>query len=113
MVKEKKKNPQGAAIAQMIVDQYQPGSPEEVQEAMKDIFGPIFEAMLQGEMEEHLGYASNDHGSKETANRRNGVQREKRAKLIRRVDNFSTPGSGRLFSAADHPETQPGHQWHR
>ena len=37
MVREKKKNPQGAAIAQMIVDQYQPGSPEEVQEAMKDI----------------------------------------------------------------------------
>ena len=35
----------------MIVDQYQPDSPEAVQEAIKDIFGPIFEAMLQGEME--------------------------------------------------------------
>ena len=58
----------------MIVDQYQPDSPEAVQEAIKDIFGPIFEAMLQGEMEEHLGYASNDHGSKGTANRRNGYK---------------------------------------
>ena len=74
MTRGKKEPPQGAAIAQMIVDQYQPGSPEEVQEAMKDIFGPIFEAMLQGEMEAHLGYASNDHGSKETANRRNGYK---------------------------------------
>lgn len=56
----------------MILEQYKPGSREEVQDAMKDIFGPIFEAMLQGEMEGHLGYASNDHGGKETDNRRNG-----------------------------------------
>ena len=72
MSRRKKDNRQGAAIAQQIVEQYKPGSAEEVQEAIKDIFGPIFEAMLQGEMEEHLGYASNDHGSKGTANRRNG-----------------------------------------
>lgn len=32
----------------------------------------MFEAMLQGEMDSHLGYESNDHGSKETTNRRNG-----------------------------------------
>ena len=41
---------------------------------MENIFGPIFEAMLQGEMEEHLGSANNDHGSKGTANRRNGYK---------------------------------------
>mgnify|MGYP001771780383 CR=1 FL=1 len=29
-------------------------------------------AMLQGEMDNHLGYTSNDHGSKDTDNRRNG-----------------------------------------
>ena len=56
----------------MILEAYKPGSREEVQDAIKDVFGPIFEAMLQGEMEGHLGYASNDHGSKETDNRRNG-----------------------------------------
>ena len=33
---------------------------------MKDIFGPIFEAMLQGEMNAHLGYSSNNHDYKET-----------------------------------------------
>ena len=74
MARRKKTPPQGAAIAQMIVDQYQPSSAEEVQAAIKDIFGPIFEAMLQGEMEAHLGYASNDHGSKGTENRRNGYK---------------------------------------
>ena len=72
MARRKKDNRPGEEIAQMIVEQYKPSSAEEVQDAIKDIFGPIFEAMLQGEMEDHLGYASNDHGSKKTANRRNG-----------------------------------------
>lgn len=31
----------------------------------------MFEAMLQGEMNSHLGYESNDHGAKSTVNRRN------------------------------------------
>jgi putative transposase len=60
------------AIAQAIIDQYQPTSAEEMQDALKDIFGPMFEAMLQGEMDSHLGYESNDHGYKNTENRRNG-----------------------------------------
>ena len=43
-----------------------------MQDAIKDVFGPMFEAMLQGEMDSHLGYSNNDHGSKSTSNRRNG-----------------------------------------
>ena len=31
-----------------------------MQDALKDIFGPMFEAMLQGEMNSHLGYSSNE-----------------------------------------------------
>lgn len=60
------------AIAKAIIDEYQPNNAEEMQEALKDIFGPMFEAMLQGEMDSHLGYETNDHGSKNTNNRRNG-----------------------------------------
>ena len=54
------------------MDEYKPQSTEEMQDALKDIFGPMFEAMLQGEMDSHLGYESNDHGPKNTENRRNG-----------------------------------------
>ena len=43
-----------------------------MQDALKDIFGPMFEPMLQGEMDSHLGYESNDRGYKDTNNRRNG-----------------------------------------
>ncbi len=48
-----------------------------MQNALKDIFGPMFEAMLQGEMDSHLGYTSNDHGVKKTDNRRNGYTHKK------------------------------------
>ena len=50
--------------------------------ALKDIFGSMFEAMLQGEMDAHLGYASNDHGKKETTNRRNGYSSKKIIPLL-------------------------------
>ncbi len=44
---------------------------EERQEAQKDIFGPMFESMLQGELSAYLGYESNACGEKGTSNRWN------------------------------------------
>ena len=70
--KNNKRNKAGMAIAKAIIDEYQPKNAEEMQDALKEIFGPMFEAMLQGEMDSHLGYESNDHGPKNTDNRRNG-----------------------------------------
>lgn len=70
--RKSRRNEVGRAIAQSIIEQYQPQNAQDMQDAIKDIFGPMFEAMLQGEMNDHLGYESNDHGYKATANRRNG-----------------------------------------
>lgn len=70
--RKNKRSEASRAIAQAIIDQYQPTNAREMQDALKDIFGPMFEAMLQGEMDTHLGYEPNDHGSKSTNNRRNG-----------------------------------------
>lgn len=67
-----KRSKAGRAIAQAIIDEYQPMNVDEMQDAIRDVFGPMFEAMLQGEMDSHLGYKSNDHGEKSTTNRRNG-----------------------------------------
>lgn len=69
MGKKIQRDPQSVALAHAILEQYKPQTSED---AMKDIFGPIFEAMLQGEMNAHLGYESNDHNYKATENRRNG-----------------------------------------
>lgn len=68
----KKESTPGEILAKQIIEQYKPQSVADMQDALKDIFGPMFEAMLQGEMNNHLGYESNDHGSKSTDNRRNG-----------------------------------------
>ncbi len=70
--KKDKHSETGRAIAKAILEQYKPTNREEMQYALKDIFGPMFEAMLQGEMDDHLGYESNDRGAKDTENRRNG-----------------------------------------
>jgi len=45
---------------------------EDVQSALKDLFGQTLQAMLDGEMSHHLGYSRHDDEQKETSNRRNG-----------------------------------------
>lgn len=67
-----KRDPKSVALAQAIIDAYNPTSVEDMNDALKDIFGPMFEAMLKGEMNNHLGYDSNDKGPKKDSNRRNG-----------------------------------------
>lgn len=74
--RKNKRSNASMAIAKAIIDEYQPANAEEMQDALKDIFGPMFEALLQGEMDSHLGYESNDHSSKQTSNRRNGYSRK-------------------------------------
>lgn len=44
-----------------------------MEDALKSIFGPMFESMIKGEITHHLRFKSNDHKStKSTSNRRNG-----------------------------------------
>ena len=44
----------------------------DVQEAMKELFGDVIKEMLEGELEEELGYTKHDYKNKETDNSRNG-----------------------------------------
>lgn len=74
--KKSKHSETGRMIAKTILEQYRPTNQEEMQDALKDIFGPMFEAMLQGEMDDHLRYESNDRGAKDTENRRNGYTKK-------------------------------------
>ncbi|MFR2485239.1 MAG: IS256 family transposase [Hungatella sp.] len=76
MARKKKDLNPNQQLARAILEQYQPKSVEDMQDALKDIFGPMFEAMLQGEMNSHLGYSSNERGEKETLNRRNGYTKK-------------------------------------
>lgn len=59
-------------IGQAIYDIYKPQSAEEIQDALKKIFAPLFEAALKGEMENHLGYPKNGSSPEKGSNSRNG-----------------------------------------
>ena len=67
-----KRNPAAVNIANQILEQYDCESVEDMQDALKEIFGPMFEGLLKGELNHHLGYESNSKKPKETDNRRNG-----------------------------------------
>ena len=67
-----KRDPRDVAIAEAILNAYKPKNVEEMNQAINSVFGPMFEAMLKGEMDNHLGYDSNDKGPKKDSNRRNG-----------------------------------------
>lgn len=51
----KKKNPDAEKLAESILNTYQPESVEDMQDVLKDVFGPLFEKMLQGELNNNLG----------------------------------------------------------
>ena len=63
----------------------------DMQDARKEIFGPLFESMLQGEMDNHLGYKSNSKEPKSTKNRRNGSN-PKTLKTSMGEVKINTPG---------------------
>jgi putative transposase len=67
-----KNNPPKNDLVNEILQRYQPKTVDEMQDALKDIFGSMFETMLQGEMSSHLGYENNEKAEKPIENRRNG-----------------------------------------
>lgn len=68
-----KRNPAAEEIANKIISEYDCESIADMQDALKDIFGPMFEGLLKGELDNHLGYKSNSKEAKTTSNRRNGT----------------------------------------
>ena len=46
-----KRDPKKVALAQAILEAYNPESVEDTNDTLKDLFGPLFESMLQGEIE--------------------------------------------------------------
>lgn len=84
------KNNSKNELVNKILETYQPETAEDVQNALKDIFGPMFEAMLRGEMNSHLGYNNNSKEEKSTSNRRNGYI-DKNVKTSLGEMNISVP----------------------
>ena len=107
-MKRKNRDTPRRRIAQAIIAQYKPKSVAEMQAALKEVFGPMFEAMLNGEMESYLGYEPNSREEKETTNRRNGYfdksdlngrdndRGAARSSSLLRLDNFAQTQARRV-----------------
>ena len=67
-----KRSPAALKIADLILENYDVKNAKDINEALKDVFGPLFERMLNAEMDAHLGYDKNSQEEKEHDNRRNG-----------------------------------------
>ena len=82
----KKRDLEKSDLAQRIIDEYQPKTAEDIQEALRNIFGPLFETMLDAELEGHLGYADNERGPKDGENRRNGYSKKSLKTTTGKID---------------------------
>lgn len=61
-------------IAKMLIEQYQPQSAQDIQEALKDLLGDTMEELLKAELDEHLDY---EYGEKPLSlNTRNGSSKK-------------------------------------
>lgn len=68
-------NTPGEQIAQQILSSYNIKDAQDVQDVLKQIFAPIFESILKGELENHLGYEKHERTA-ESANYRNGYSKK-------------------------------------
>jgi len=75
-VARKKRSKQQNELVKRIIDEYEPKTAQDMQDALKDIFGPLFESMLEAELDGHLGYQNNERGPKNSDNRRNGYSKK-------------------------------------
>lgn len=58
----------------MLIEEYQPKSSQDIQEALKDLLGDTMEELLKAELDEHLGY---EYGEKPLSlNTRNGSSKK-------------------------------------
>jgi putative transposase len=59
-------------VAQQLIDENNLKTVDDIQDMLKNMFGPVLENMLKAEMNDHLGYTKHDQSQKPTNNRRNG-----------------------------------------
>ena len=71
-------------IAKMLIEEYQPQSAQDIQEALKDLLGDTMEELLKAELDEHLDY---EYGEKPLSlNTRNGSSKKTVRSSYRNID---------------------------
>lgn len=71
-----KRNPTGKEVVKYLLENYDIKSTLDIQEALKDMFSETIQAMLNTELDSHLGYEKSENKVALTTNRRNGFTRK-------------------------------------
>lgn len=76
MSRVRKLSPERKEDIKNLLKDYNPKDAADVQEMLKELLGDTLHGMLEGELEEHIGYSKYDYRGKETENSRNGFSRK-------------------------------------
>ena len=76
MARQRKLSPERKEFIQQLLGAYKPEDVNDVQDMLKDLLGDTLQAMLEAEMDEHLGYSKYDYKNKETDDTRNGYSKK-------------------------------------
>lgn len=73
MTKRKEQSPERKELIKNLITEFDLKTAADVQNMLKEIFAPVLQGMLEGEMDDHLGYDKYEHSDEDTrANSRNG-----------------------------------------
>ena len=72
MARQRKLSPERKELIKNLLSHYKPEDALDVQAMLRDLLGDTIQQMLEGEMDEHLGYSKYDYKNKKTDDSRNG-----------------------------------------
>lgn len=86
MARQRKLSPERKAFISSLLEHYQPSDANDVQEMLKDLLGDTMQGMLEGEMDQKLGYSKYNYQNKDTDDSRNGYSRKKVISSVGEID---------------------------
>ena len=68
----KQLSPERKELISKLIDEFDIKSAKDIEDAFKDMFSPMLQDMLEGELDDHLGYWKYEHSGESGTNSRNG-----------------------------------------
>ena len=86
MARQIKLSPERKAFISSLLEHYQPSDASDVQEMLKDLLGDTLRGMLEGEIDQKLGYSKYDYQTKDTDDSRNGYSKKTVTSSVGEID---------------------------
>ena len=71
----KQLSPERKELISKLIDEFDIKSAKDIEDAFKEMFSPMLQDMLEGELDDHLGYGKYERSGESGTNSRNGQLR--------------------------------------